>query len=855
MKLPKLTNTQDQPRICQCRLVRLAVLLPLLFLCAVTANVSGQTKRVVIIKVDGLPHDTVDRFVRERDPRTGKSLLPWFDYVFYQNGTRVANFYVRGITLSGPSWSEIDTGQHLQIKGNAEFDRAIAFTYDYLNILPYYAKQFVQWDVDMPGTEVLDSLGIRLLMDAYDDNARLPSHQIYQRGARLRTFQRAGQERFLKHPKQLFDDLSLGLDMRNLVTDELERELIEKLQDPRIRYFDLMTGSFDHMAHATNDRDSHLAALQEIDGIVGRVWTAIQKSEMGPETTLVLVSDHGINSDERVYSQGFNLVKLLGRSDGGGHHVVTRRRPLLDYSIKGVYPFAQLITTTTSQSYYLKGQSTDYPTALLDFDGNERAGLHLRNNKLNVLQVLFQQLQRKKISPQLRSALTDSFFSTLGESRRRWLDQIDQLDEELLALRRAIEKQRVLVKLQPKKFTAEDREMGRDDQARRVATQLRQWIELEQRYSAYVHIMRNLLTLERATFDPSRIRIEDIIPKRSMGANNTIYDLQNYVVGLAPVGLVLRSDGSLDLEHSFLRVNYFQLFQNQSVRNNVQDGVSNHPIDFTAVRVPRDSIAPALSEDLKPADDAVWIYGGPDRQALILARGESEGRLMLRYLPIANLSQDADGKVHFEQIDWKPGLPLRMFEDSALNIPGGSREAWLSGWHSDTEWLRALHRTQYSNGLIGLHEELTNFPSPGIDSSTSGLTDDERLLARFRVRQRRLVETDLFIEANDHWNFDLRGFNPGGNHGSFLRISTHSTLMFAGGKNTGIMRGALVEEPYDNLSVTPTILALTGNLKNDNEPTEELAKRGFRKFPGRVIVEIAGKDFNPRSTTTAAASH
>ena len=176
------------------------------------------------------------------------------------------------------------------------------------------------------------------------------------------------------------------------------------------------------------------------------------------------------------------------------------------------------------------------------------------------------------------------------------------------------------------------------------------------------------------------------------------------------------------------------------------------------------------------------------------------------------------------------------------------------GWHNDDEWLRALHKTQYSNGLVGLHEELTDFPVPGSDSSATGLSNEERLLARFTLRRRRLVETDLFIEANDHWNFDMRGFNPGGNHGSFLRISTHSTLMFAGGKQTGIPRGARVDEPYDNLSVMPTILALTGNLKDDNSPSERLARRGFRKFPGRVIEEIAGKDFavrNAMQSTTA----
>src|SRR5688572_13880933 len=94
------------------------------------SSAHAQAKRVVLLKVDGLPYQTVDRFVRERDPQTGKSRLPWFEHIFYQNGTRLTNFYVRGMSLSGPSWSLIDTGQHLQIKGNVEFDRYIFHTYD-----------------------------------------------------------------------------------------------------------------------------------------------------------------------------------------------------------------------------------------------------------------------------------------------------------------------------------------------------------------------------------------------------------------------------------------------------------------------------------------------------------------------------------------------------------------------------------------------------------------------------------------------------------------------------------------------------------------------------------------------------
>ena len=92
----------------------------------------------MIIKTDGLSGDLVDRFVRERDPATRKSLLPWFEEVFYKKGTRLENFYVRGMSLSATSWSVFDTGQHLQIKGNVEYDRFTLHAYDYLNFIPFY---------------------------------------------------------------------------------------------------------------------------------------------------------------------------------------------------------------------------------------------------------------------------------------------------------------------------------------------------------------------------------------------------------------------------------------------------------------------------------------------------------------------------------------------------------------------------------------------------------------------------------------------------------------------------------------------------------------------------------------------
>ncbi len=806
------------------------------------AHAPAQTKRVVVIKIDGLPYEMVERFAREQDPLTGKSRLPWIDNIFFKNGTRITNFYVRGMSLSAPSWSTLDTGQHLQIKGNVEFDRDILHTYDYLNFIPFYFKQATGASVDMPGTEVLDSLGVPILIDAYDNYQRLPGSQLYGRGARMATLKHAGQATFLKNPIDLAGEFISGFDLRGAVPDQIERELIERLNDPRVQYLDLYETSFDHVTHHNNDRESHLIALRDIDALLGRIWTAIQKSPMASETALILVSDHGTNSDERVISQGFNLVKLLGSYGGGGHHVVTKRRLLMDYALKSINPFVPPITTTTSQSYYLKKQSADYPTALLDFDGNERAGLHLRNPDLNVLHILLQQLQRQDLPRELRQPATEAFFALLARDKTRWQGELDQLNEELGPFRRAIEKQRELCASQPKKFTTEDQELGRDDNARRICVQAAQWTQLANDYSTYVATMRNLLGLRPDNFEPFKLKIPELIPRGAMGQRNAIHDLQNYVAGPGRDGLVLKSDGALDFDRSFLRINYLTLIHEQVVRNNVQPGISNHPVDFIATRIPREVIAPALSEDLQPDDDVVWLYGGPDRQGLVLPRGEAQGQLRLRYLPIANLTQDEQGAIHFDRAPWQNGLPLRMLEDPRLDVPLNDR-AWLNDWHTDLEWLHAVHKTQYSNGFIGLHEQFALFSTPGTDENAAGLSADERLLHRFRRRQRRLVETDMLIAANDHWNFDVRGFNPGGNHGSFFRISTHSTLMFAGGESTGIPRGLAVAEPYDSLSVVPTILALTGNLQTDNRPVESLAKRGFMRFPGRVIPEVAGQNF------------
>jgi hypothetical protein len=806
---------------------------------------AGQTKRVVAFGCDGLPFEVVDRFVRERDPRTGKSQLPWFDYIFYQRGTRLANFYVRGMSLSGPSWSLLNTGQHLQIKGNVEFDRYTLQTYDYLNFVPFYVQTTIGRRVDMQGAEVLDSIGVPLLVDAFARSERYATFSLFQRGPKYLTFGRAVENKFKKDPRELFDEWTTeGLALKGSVPEQIVRELIEALNDPRLRYLEMLNTDYDHAAHHNNDRETQLLALKRIDSMLGQIWTAIQKSPLASDTTLVVVSDHGFNTDERVYSQGYNLVKLLGSAEGGGHHVITKRRLLLDYSIKGVNPFAQVITTTTRDSYYLRNQSTDYPTAMLDFDGNERASLQFRDSDVNLLQIILQQLQVANLATPLRTALTSQFFSTLDARRKEWGKNLADLNEELGALRRSTERQRVLCAAQPKKFTAEDAAAGLDSQAKRVCAWFDIWLGQEQSYSEYARILGNLLALRKENFDASKLRIDEVIPRRAMGEHNTVHQLQKYIAGIAPTGFVLKADSSLDMEKSFVYVDYCSLLHNVTVRNNVQAGVSNRPVDLIAARISSELVAPLIAREAI-APDVVWVSAGPERQAFILAREDERGQLSIRYLPIKNLTQDNAGRLHFEPSPWRAGLPLQFFEDEHLEVPPGQdRQAWLSQWHTDLEWLHALHKTRYSNGLIGLHEQLARHPIARLSLDDAGISADEHLLRRLLQRQRENIEADLIVVANDHWNFDVRGFNPGGNHGSLFRISTHSTLMFAGGDDTTVPRGLVVEEPYDSLSFVPTVLALTGNLRDDNNPIPILWDKGFRRFPGRLVKEVLGKTEN-----------
>lgn len=734
-----------------------------LFLFSIALN--AEVKRVVVIKLDGLPHDLLDREIKRVNPVTGRSGLPWMDRVFAQRGTRLANFYVRAISLSAPSWSLLDTGQHLQIRGNAEFDRYTSHVYDYLNFFPFYVGYALSRKVDMPGVQVLDDLRVPLLIDRFSYPSTYQSFQLFQRGVRWKTLQKAFQHRFSRSVRDLLDEWTIGFEIGSSVEQETERELLAKLADPTIQYLDYFTGDYDHVAHGTPDLGAQRIALGRIDAMIGRVWTAIEASPLASETVLVVVSDHGMNTQPEVYSQGFDLVTFFNSRAGGGHHVITDRHPLTEYKLKGLDPFVSNVVTASDESLYLKGESDQYPTVLLDLDGNERAAVYLRNSDLNKLHILLNDLNRTGVPPAARGMKIAAFCSIVERHRAEWQSTVNELREELAAVGRAIEEYRARIATQPKKWTQAQRDAGLDKAARRLAVQMEAMRDQQRSYWEYADALAKLLALTPADFDKRRFTPEDLIPRRAMGDANSIHDLQNYVIASAT--------------GDFQTIDYLPLLTSLSVRNNVQREVGSHPVDFIALRDPT---------------GAIFLYSSQDRQARIQSRYDPAGNLELKYLPVNN----------FEPAQFAAGFPLRLWEDKNLDVPDEERTEWLSSWHPEQEWLRAVHKTHYSNGILALHEQFLRH------ARSTELQGDAALLARFSARRRRLAEPDFLIFANDHWNFNVRGFNPGGNHGSFLRISTHSVLMLAGGDQTGIPRNAVIDEPYDSLSFVPTILELLG---------------------------------------------
>ena len=111
-----------------------------LLLTTFAPSAHAAVDRIVILKVDGLPERFIERYVSEdadgRAPVT--AVCPGSSTSSSTTASWMENFYVRGMSLSSPSWSMLDTGRHLEVRGNAEYDRYTLRVFDYMNFFPFY---------------------------------------------------------------------------------------------------------------------------------------------------------------------------------------------------------------------------------------------------------------------------------------------------------------------------------------------------------------------------------------------------------------------------------------------------------------------------------------------------------------------------------------------------------------------------------------------------------------------------------------------------------------------------------------------------------------------------------------------
>ena len=139
------------------------------------------------------------------------------------------------------------------------------------------------------------------------------------------------------------------------------------------------------------------------------------------------------------------------------------------------------------------------------------------------------------------------------------------------------------------------------------------------------------------------------------------------------------------------------------------------------------SVLPAID-----SQHAYWLYGDETHELMVLT--DTAGNI-----GCAQLQQDQQRKIGWSPQPWAPGFPLHLFEDPELRVPvGRDRAAWLLAWHTEREWMEAVHRCKCSNGVIGITEEL----SP-VAGNVPGMPGESSILLRFERRRRKLVQPDF----------------------------------------------------------------------------------------------------------------
>jgi hypothetical protein len=178
-------------------------------------------------------------------------------------------------------------------------------------------------------------------------------------------------------------------------------------------------------------------------------------------------------------------------------------------------------------------------------------------------------------------------------------------------------------------------------------------------------------------------------------------------------------------------------------------------------------------------------------------------------------------------------------------------------FHYWRDWLPAIHKTEYSVGVISILDVMRDSASSFIDNSDfqdqlvhfSSAGMKRRYLRGLR-RKYANWNPDFVVWSEELWNFNSEMRNLG-THGGLRPITTRTVFSLWGGDKTGLPRGEMVQDVCTTLDIVPTLLQTLGVLDEQKRFIPQAGSNPEQvvlfPFPGHAFDLVAGKPAEARS--------
>jgi hypothetical protein len=791
--------------------------------------------RLVIIKVDGLSPFVLDAAVDPSSPSTEKlpypqtwrlayqettavlsqsRLLPNIDTYFYRHGARVEAMYTGTLAVSGPSWAMIDTGQASIVKTNSYFNRFSGHLTSYLDQLRESMSTLVRGAGRTAPLWQLDLLGVPIMLDSFPEDRAWASVQTLYRNRPAEQLSkltdhlvRAGEQTRnpLRWLRKHLNNRLIQPDYPEMhdaaLADLTSRKILEKDASGRERYdvISVIFASVDHQFHVDPNYRNLQGWLVRLDDWIGQILAAVELSERRDKTTVVLLSDHGLDFNPLLLNFSYPINPWLRRVQFGSHSVIAPvaedHEHAITVPVRGV-DFNRVYESDSSPygpavPFGEKG----YVTAFTANNGNPRFDAYFRNSDLNRLHLLLLEARRLGRDSEALEVLYPVFLEAHREVRS-WLEP------EITRSETAAEA-----------FEARVRQLAglKDPRSEDEVRRLQQEVEAYRKTAAKLRKLSALPTSrdEWLSWAGSRFKISELIPKGYWGPPNNLKQLRHYVVGWETPPNARWQEGV----PTFQTLDYLNLFPGVEASSPNARG-ERRPFNFLAASLPVTHIQPHFA---RPLRQAIWLVFAEERGEAMVLESE-QGELFYQ------------GGIRYDTETSSLSRAARESGDGDQDPLGyGPLEGrWMSprNWASETVDLEAnvvpvilaeLFRKNY----------LSFLPTAGANEARATRVSREALEFHFEQQI-----ADFRVWTNRGWNVNSNSHTPGGTHGGFSPLDVRTVFAAWGGEKTGLRRGEVLPGSFFTYDITPTLLELTGRAGRPDTVD------GHRYHPGATIIPL-----------------